>query len=219
MIVAEDAGRVAVSKRDLNGVVANRGRRLRARLRLKHRQRGGGSGSRAADSALSYPLIIAGGAGTLFAEIREIVVTCVTVRPSDVNTGAAGYVNLYAGRFFAGIDWDGHDWLKIDSQQFIVEQAPAKVRRRCINPTRKDEEAGEARRGHGCPVPLRLRLQLFRELAVAAVARGDRIAMRARLWMPEKTTDALIQLRADDVLELARLVVQFGVFDGERILK
>jgi len=62
-------------------------------------------------------------------------------------------------------------------------------------------------------------MQLFRELAVAAVARGDRIAMRARLWMSEKTTDALIQLRADDVLELASLVVQFGVFDGESILK
>ena len=109
VIVAENAGRVAVGKRDLNGVVANRGRRLRARLRLKHRQRGGGSGSRAADSALSYPLIIAGGAGTLFAKIREIVVTCVTVRPGDVNTGAAGYVNFYGGWLFAGIDWNGHD--------------------------------------------------------------------------------------------------------------
>ena len=126
MIVAEDAGRVAVGKRDLNGVVANRGRRLRARLRLKHRQRGGGSGSSAGYSALSYPLIIAGGAGTLFAKIREIVVTCVSVRPGDVNTGAAGYVNLYAGRFFAGIDWNGHDWSKVESQQFTVE-SPAKV--------------------------------------------------------------------------------------------
>ena len=37
MIVAEDAGCVAVSKRDLNGVIANRRGRLRARLRLKHR--------------------------------------------------------------------------------------------------------------------------------------------------------------------------------------
>src|SRR6266481_6180822 len=113
MIVAEDSGCVAVGKRDLNGVVANRGGRLRARLRLKHRQRGGGSGSRA-DSALSYPFIIAGGAGTLFAKIREVVVTCVSVRPGDVNAGAAGYVNLYAGWLFAGIDWNGHDWLKVD---------------------------------------------------------------------------------------------------------
>src|SRR5882757_7079697 len=115
MIVAEDAGGVAVGKRDLNGVVANRGRRLRARLRLKHRQRGGGSGSSAGDSALSYPLIIAGGAGTLFAKIREIVVTCVTVRPGDVDAGPAGYVNFYAGWLFAGVDWNGHDWLKVDS--------------------------------------------------------------------------------------------------------
>src|SRR5258708_28340858 len=123
MIVAEDAGRVAVGKRDLNGVVANRGRRLRARLRLKHRQRGGGSGSSAGDGALSYPLIIAGGAGTLFAEIREIVVTCVSVRPRDVNTGAAGYVNFYPGRLFAGIHWTGPDWLKVESQQFTVESS------------------------------------------------------------------------------------------------
>src|SRR5882762_9188366 len=115
MIVAEDASRVAVGKRDLNGVVANRGGRLRAGLRLKHRQRGGGSGSSAGDSALSYPLIIAGGAGTLVAKVREIVVTRVAVRPGNVDAGPAGYVNFYAGRLFAGIDWNGHDWLKVDS--------------------------------------------------------------------------------------------------------
>ena len=125
VIVAEDAGRVAVGKRDLNGVVANRGRRLRARLRLKHRQRGGRSGSSAGDGALSYPLIIAGGAGTLVAKICEIVVTRVAVRPGNVDAGPAGYVNLYTGRSFAGIDWNGHDRLKVDSQQFTVE-SPAK---------------------------------------------------------------------------------------------
>jgi hypothetical protein len=37
MIVAEDAGRVTVSKRDLNSVIADRGGRLRAGLRFKHR--------------------------------------------------------------------------------------------------------------------------------------------------------------------------------------
>jgi len=62
-------------------------------------------------------------------------------------------------------------------------------------------------------------MQLFRELAVAAVARGDRIAMRARLWMSEKATDALIQLRADDVLELAGLVAGLGVVDGEGVFE
>ena len=101
VIVAEDAGCVAVSKGDLNGVIADCGSRLRAGLRFKHRQRGGGSGSSAGESALSYPLIIAGGAGTLFAKIREIVVTCVTVRPGNVDAGPAGYVNFYAGRLFS----------------------------------------------------------------------------------------------------------------------
>jgi hypothetical protein len=24
-------------------------------------------------------------------------------------------VNFYAGRLFARIDWNGHDWLKVDS--------------------------------------------------------------------------------------------------------
>ena len=217
MIVAEDAGRVAVGKRDLNGVVANRRCRLGARLRLKHRQRGGGSGSSGGDSALSYPLIIAGGAGTLFAEIREIVMTCVTVRPGNVDAGPAGYVNFYGGWFFAGIDWNGHDWSKVESQQFTVESR-AKVWGHCINPTLNIKKP--VKRGAGTAVPCPYNCGcLFRELAVAAVARGDRIAMLARLRMPEKTTDALIQLRADDVLELARLVVQFGVFDGERILK
>jgi len=86
------------------------------------------------DSALSYPLIIAGGAGTLFAEICEIVVTCVSVRPGDVNTGAAGYVNFYGGWFFAGIDWDRHDRLRVESQQFTVESR-AKVWGHCMNPT------------------------------------------------------------------------------------
>src|SRR6266403_3941013 len=149
VIVAEDAGRVAVGKRDLNGVVANRGRRLRARLRLEHRQRGGGSGASAGDSALSYPLIIAGGAGTLFAKIREVVVTCVSVRPGNVDAGAAGYVNLYAGRFFAGIDRNGHDWLKVDSQQFTVESRAKLVL--CINPNLNIKMP--VKRGSGTAVP------------------------------------------------------------------
>ena len=43
--------------------------------------------------------------------------------------------------------------------------------------------------------------------------------MRARLRMAEEVADALIQFWANNVLELASLVVQFGVFDGERILE
>jgi len=147
--------------------------------------------------------------------------TCVTVRPGNVDAGPAGYVNFLRWQaFFAGIDWNGHDWLKVDSQQSIVEFT-AKVPRRCINPSLKDE-GRPVKRGAGTAVPCPLQpaaASYFGELAVATVARRNRIAMWTRLRMSEKATDALIQLWADDVLELASLVVQLGIFDGESILK
>ncbi len=54
---------------------------------------------------------------------------------------------------------------------------------------------------------------------LAAIARRNRIAMRARGWMPQERADFFIQFRADDVLELASLVVHFLVFDSKRILE
>src|ERR1700674_3420265 len=56
-------------------------------------------------------------------------------------------------------------------------------------------------------------------LAVAAIARGDGVAMRTRFRMAEKAADALVELRTDDVLELASLVASLGVFDRERVLE
>ena len=43
--------------------------------------------------------------------------------------------------------------------------------------------------------------------------------MRASLRMAEKSANALIELRADDVFEFASLIVHFGVFDGKCILE
>ena len=43
--------------------------------------------------------------------------------------------------------------------------------------------------------------------------------MWASLGMAEERADALIQFRADDVLEFARLVVRFGIFDGEGVFE
>src|SRR2546428_13318164 len=51
----------------------------------------------------------------------------------------------------------------------------------------------------------------------AAIARRNRIAVRARFRMPQKCADALVELRADDVLKLAGLVVGFGIFNREGV--
>ena len=43
--------------------------------------------------------------------------------------------------------------------------------------------------------------------------------MRAGFWMAEKSADALIEFGADDVLELAGLVVSLGVVDGKCVFE
>src|SRR5712692_8415146 len=56
-------------------------------------------------------------------------------------------------------------------------------------------------------------------LAVAAVTRRNGISMRAGLGVPEERADTLVQLRADDVFELARLRVRLGFVDGKSVLE
>src|SRR5229473_7479611 len=56
-------------------------------------------------------------------------------------------------------------------------------------------------------------------LAVAAVARWNGIAVRAGLGMPEERANALVQFRADDVLELAGLRVRLGIVNGKSVLE
>ena len=43
--------------------------------------------------------------------------------------------------------------------------------------------------------------------------------MRARFWVPEKSADALVELRTDDVFELAGLRMRLGVVNGEGVLE
>jgi hypothetical protein len=57
------------------------------------------------------------------------------------------------------------------------------------------------------------------EFAVAAIAWRNGIAVRTSLRMAEERTDALIELRADDVLELAGLRMHFGFIDREGVLE
>src|SRR6266852_6986870 len=56
-------------------------------------------------------------------------------------------------------------------------------------------------------------------LAVAAVTRRNGIPMRAGLGVPEEGANALVQLRADDVFELARLRMRLGFVDGKSVLE
>jgi hypothetical protein len=56
-------------------------------------------------------------------------------------------------------------------------------------------------------------------LFLAAVARRDRISVRAGLGMAEERADPLVELGTDDVLEFAGLIVRFGIFDGERVFE
>lgn len=79
MIVAKDAGSVAVGKRYLNRVIADRRGRLRARLGLEHRQCGRRNRARSSESTLSYPLVVTRRARTLFAKVREIIMARMTV--------------------------------------------------------------------------------------------------------------------------------------------
>ena len=51
----------------------------------------------------------------------------------------------------------------------------------------------------------------------AARPRRNGITMRAGFGVTQEGADALIELRRDDVLEAAGLLVRFGVFDGESV--
>lgn len=108
MIVAEDTCRMAIGKRDLNGVIANGRCRLRACLGLEHRQRCGRCRAGAGHSALPDPFVVASGARAFLTKISEIVMTRMTVRPGNVHARATCDMNFYRGRLFAGIDGDGH---------------------------------------------------------------------------------------------------------------
>src|SRR5450432_201900 len=110
MIVAEDAGVVAVIKTDLHGVIAYLGCGLSPNLGFEHRQRGRRNRRRLRAGVMMFlaALFVAGGTGAFVAEIGKIVMTAVIVGPGDVHAGARGNVNFDGERFFAMVDRDGH---------------------------------------------------------------------------------------------------------------
>jgi hypothetical protein len=116
---------------------------------------------------------VAGGAGTFFTQVWEVVVARVIIGPGDVDAGSAGNVDLNGEGLFTLINRSRH------------------IRA----------------------------LAIVARFAIAAIARGNGIAVRAGFWMAEKSADALIEFGADDVFELAGLRVGFGIVDSESVFK
>ena len=96
MFVAEDAGIVAIVEIDLNGVIADLRGGLGANFGFEHGQGRRRNGSRFCRAVLLFlvALLVAGGAGTFFAEVSKFVMAGVIVGPGDVYAGAARYVNF-----------------------------------------------------------------------------------------------------------------------------
>ena len=99
MLVAIDAGCMAIRKADLHRVVADDRCGLRAGLGLEHRKRRKcvGGGRRGGESFFLAPLIVTGGAGTLFAQVGEFVVASVAIGPGDVDSRASFDVSRKSG--------------------------------------------------------------------------------------------------------------------------
>jgi len=86
MIVGIDAGGMTVRKRNLDGVVAHLRGGSRSRLGLEHRQRWRRRecGRSFRQQVFLAAFVVAGGARTVVAQIKEIEVGSVAVRPSDI---------------------------------------------------------------------------------------------------------------------------------------
>jgi hypothetical protein len=108
IVVAEDAGGMAIVEIDLDGVVAYLRGGLRARRGLVHGQERRGGEVHGSEIFFFGALVVAGGAGAVVAEIREIEVAGVAVGPGDVDPSAGFHVNLDRDGFLALVEWCGH---------------------------------------------------------------------------------------------------------------
>lgn len=116
VVVAEDAGGVAVIEEELDGVVPDLRGRLRASLRFIHRQQRRRSKNRACGGRRGLffgALVVAGGAGAVFAEVGEVEVAQVIVGPGDIDAGAAFDVDFDGGGLFALVEGRGHRFISV----------------------------------------------------------------------------------------------------------
>src|SRR3989441_8706871 len=110
VVVAVDAGGVAVGEIDLNGVVAYRRGGLGFGLGLEHGQHDGcrccafGAGQ----GGFFLAVVVTQSAGAVVAQIDKIVVARVAVSPGDIHACASRDVHLYAARVFPRVDGKWH---------------------------------------------------------------------------------------------------------------
>ena len=108
VVVAEDAGGMAVVEIDLDGVAADLGGGIRAGFRFEHGEKRRGGKVTLGHGFFFGAFVVAGGAGADVAEVGKIVVAGMAVGPGDVDTGPGFDVDLDGGRFFALVEGCGH---------------------------------------------------------------------------------------------------------------
>ena len=105
MFKAENSRRVTIGKVNLERVVPHRIRALGGDARLVHGQRRADAGP---TLGFLLALVVAQRAGAMIAQVREIVVAGVLVRPGDCDALARRYVYFDASRFFSRVLCDRH---------------------------------------------------------------------------------------------------------------
>jgi hypothetical protein len=103
---AEDSGRVAIRKFDLDRVIPNGSSRFGRHPRFEHRQRRCAGPCCPLGFFLAF--VVAHGAGARITEIVETVVALVSVSPTNVDPFSCRQMNLQAGRLFSRIERDRH---------------------------------------------------------------------------------------------------------------
>jgi len=108
VVVAEDAGEVAVVEIDLDGVVADLRGGVGAGFWFIHRKKRRSGEIHRAHVLFFGAFVVTGGAGAVVAEIGEIVVAGVAVSPSDVNACAGLDVDFDGDGLFSLVEGCGH---------------------------------------------------------------------------------------------------------------
>ena len=129
IIIAEDAGGVAIVEIDLNGVIADLRGGISTRFGLIHGEQGRSGDVHRRHGFFLGTLVVASRARANVAEVREIEMAGVTVSPSDVDAGTRFDVNFDGGGLFALVQGSGHGAIS-NRQSLLVYSATDRLKNR-----------------------------------------------------------------------------------------